>query len=105
MLAQIYDIFDVNGTLNSLIDDISGDELYKLNIISKITQLVGHFDNFKNDRHISIFLKFFHFPRNTFPGPVVIGLWGVKILIICPLPLDCFLYFISDTELFTIRRQ
>lgn len=60
MLAQIYDIFDVNGTLSSLVDDISDDELYKLNIISKITQLVGHFDNFKNDRHISIFLKFFH---------------------------------------------
>jgi len=60
MLAQIYDIFEVNNTLTTLVDDIHEGNFYTLNLISKITQLVSHFDNFKNDRHISIFLKFFH---------------------------------------------
>lgn len=60
MLAQIYDIFDVNNTLRTLVDNIQSGDFYILNLISKITQLVSHFDNFKNDRHLSIFLKFFH---------------------------------------------
>ena len=60
MLAQIYDIFDVNDTLRKLVENLHEGDYYELNITSKITQLISYFDNFKNDRHLSIFLKFFH---------------------------------------------